>query len=81
MSSGDDLLEQWSDNWEIEYGDMILDEEDGRWKPSPYILDLLADGWEPFSVTNMFRPQGSDGYSYSERIWFKRVRMIHANSD
>jgi len=60
--------------WETQYGDMILDDDTNEWVPSPYILELQENGWEPFSVTNMFAPNDEGGYKFSERIWFRRKR-------
>jgi len=62
------------DIWEIDYGDMILNEQE-QWVASPYINDLLAAGWEPYGVTNMFKPNDDGGYNYTERHWFRRKKQ------
>ena len=62
--------------WEVDYSDIIRDEHNHEgWKLDAHGLNLLREGWEPFSVTNVsiFLPHTDPPYdTYSERVWFRR---------
>jgi hypothetical protein len=57
--------------WEVWWGEMVMNGE--VWEPSAEVKLKLKEGWEPFAVVNMFRPnEDNQGYSFSERIWLRR---------
>jgi hypothetical protein len=39
--------------------------------PGEKVKQLLADGWEPLTVTNLYLPSTD---LYSEKVWFRRKK-------